>query len=208
MVRNFVLIDSNANPVTWTMYIEVIGSLAVPLFYIWHRGRTASTGALLLLGLVVVAAARPSNMTLRYLFCVDLGVMLACHPDLARAVTRPSLALGAAMVLFVTDRLALSPYLQLDLFRNALGSLLLLAGLLGSAGSGPSAFSTAPRCVLGRISYSLYLFHPMVLYPVGQLVATQLGPGILPSALVVMSGIAISIAVAKVTYELIEAPMI
>ena len=88
-------------------------------------------------------------MTLRYLFCVDLGVMLACHPDLARAVTRPSLALGAAMVLFVTDRLALSPYLQLDLFRNALGSLLLLAGLLGSAGSGPSAFSTAPRCVLG-----------------------------------------------------------
>jgi peptidoglycan/LPS O-acetylase OafA/YrhL len=209
MARNFVLIDSNANPVTWTMYVEVVGSLAVPLLYAWHRGRTAAAGVLLLVALIVVAAARPSSMTLRYLFCFDIGVMLACYPGLARAVTRPGLALCAAMVLFAADRLALSPYPRLDLFANALGSCLLLAGLLGSAGRGPFVLlERAPLRFLGRISYSLYLFHPLVLYPVGQVVATQLRPGVLANALVVVSGIAISIALAAVSYELIEAPMI
>jgi peptidoglycan/LPS O-acetylase OafA/YrhL len=209
MARNFVLVDSNANPVTWTMYVEVIGSLAVPLLYAWHRGRTAAAGVLVLVVLIVVAALWPSSVTLRYLFCFDIGVMLACHPGLARAVPRPGLALGAAMLLFATDRLALAPYPRLDLFADALGSTLLLAGLLGSAGRGPFVLlERAPLRFLGRISYSLYLFHPLVLYPVGQLVATQLPPGVLANALVVVAGIAISIALAAVTYELIEAPMI
>jgi peptidoglycan/LPS O-acetylase OafA/YrhL len=135
MARNFVLVDSNANPVTWTMYVEVIGSLAVPLLYAWHRGRTAAAGVLVLVVLIVVAALWPSSVTLRYLFCFDIGVMLACHPGLARAVPRPGLALGAAMLLFATDRLALAPYPRLDLFADALGSTLLLA-----ARARPAAF--------------------------------------------------------------------
>jgi peptidoglycan/LPS O-acetylase OafA/YrhL len=148
-------------------------------------------------------------MTLRYLFCFDAGVMLACYPGLSRAITRPGLALGLALAVFATDRLVLSFYPRLDLFANALGSCLLLGGLLAGAGSGPFAMlERVPLRFLGRISYSLYLFHPPVLYLVGQVVATQLHPGAFSNALVVVSGIGLSMGLAAVTYELIEAPMI
>lgn len=210
LARNLALYDFRANPVTWTLYVELIGSLGVPLMYGWAR-RFGVSGSLLLLALLIglAAASLPYSLTLRYLFCFQLGVMLACCPVIYQSMRKPHLAISGAVILIMMDRLFLGAWLQLGLFVKATGSYLLLATLLSMPAVRVFAFlDRAPLRLLGRISYSLYLFHLPVLYLAGQALA-QIGYfGMWTNNVLVFSSVIFSVVLAWAMYESIEAPMI
>ncbi|MGH9657746.1 MAG: acyltransferase family protein, partial [Bryobacteraceae bacterium] len=84
---------------------------------------------------------------------------------------------------------------------------LLIAGLIvqliGCAGSGAWRwFDSAPMRSLGRISYSLYLYHVIVL----MLVKRALGDG--PTLVRLPVAVAITVAVAALSYHAVEKPLL
>lgn len=69
-------------------------------------------------------------------------------------------------------------------------------------------FSSLPYQYLGRISYSLYLFHPIIGWRVISVGKRHLGPelNILEGTLLLFSGIMVSILVSHVVFMLVEKP--
>jgi peptidoglycan/LPS O-acetylase OafA/YrhL len=89
IAKNFILIDFQSNRVTWTMYIEAICSLLLPIqVAITSRDKLIGFGLLFIL--IVAAWLTPSGYDAqRYLFCFQIGVLLACYPDLIQGIQRP-----------------------------------------------------------------------------------------------------------------------
>ncbi len=104
-------------------------------------------------------------------------------------------------------------YASLVLFHPFFGLIpgFLLFGMVLASGSGFSnALSTPALQYLGKISYSLYLVHPFVLFPLQVIGLKLVGRGVdrwlLWSAFVIL-GLVLSLVVSALSYELIEVRM-
>jgi peptidoglycan/LPS O-acetylase OafA/YrhL len=96
------------------------------------------------------------------------------------------------------------------IYLNGVGALGLIALALGGQKFGQVLDHRVPIW-LGRISYSLYLIHPLVFYGVNQTIG-GLWPGLLTSvfvrALALLAGIALSLLAAELMARFIESPSI
>jgi peptidoglycan/LPS O-acetylase OafA/YrhL len=108
---------------------------------------------------------------------------------------------------------AAAMYASLVLFHPFFGLVpgFLLFGMVLASGSGLStALSTPVLQYLGKISYSLYLVHPFVLFPLQmiglKLVALGVDRWLLWAAFVIL-GLILSLIVSTLSYELIEVRM-
>jgi peptidoglycan/LPS O-acetylase OafA/YrhL len=105
---------------------------------------------------------------------------------------------------------AAAMYTSLELFHPFVGLIpgFLLFGIVLASGSGTSnALSTPALQYLGKISYSLYLVHPFVLFPLQmiglKLVALGVDRWLLWTAFVIL-GLILSLIASAISYELIE----
>jgi peptidoglycan/LPS O-acetylase OafA/YrhL len=202
-LRNLMLINFRANPVTWTMYVEVIGSITIPFLYLWHQKTALPLELLSVMLLVTVAWIFPDSLTVRYLFCFDLGAIIVYRSS--RYISNYSgIIFTVGIALFLVERLALTG--RIGVFVDAAGSFLVLSAIVRSGGF--AVLTAAPLRFIGRISYSLYLFHPIGLYVVGLILARIWYVGMVTNILTVMLGMAVSVALAALAYRYVEEPCI
>ncbi|WP_167525387.1 acyltransferase [Roseomonas genomospecies 6] len=209
VAENVVLAAFKANPVTWTMYVEAIGSLFIPFSLLVSRyfdGRhlgSASRYALLLVTLALSMAAFPS-LSLSYVVCFQVGAVLAQNRSLV-IVRHQGAVILAAIAAMVCERLFI-PSERWSLLVNIAVSAAVMLVVLGRAETGFLRHG-AMRFV-GLVSYSLYLFHPPVIY-VAATAAAALGlggHGVWPSLGLLVVVVALSLVLAAVAHRLVEAP--
>lgn len=208
------------DPPVWSLIHEMRISLIFPflvVLFAWAPRRTMVISLLLSLAAAVITRwSNESSMiqpavslacsTLQYVVLFVLGIALARYADQikARLANAPWLvwpALGAASYLLFDPPWGRSP-IWLQPVQFGLAAALLIA--LVSASAGAAKFlSNAVFAWLGRISYSLYLLHVLVLCAALETLGIIVGR---PAAIV--AALVGSLVVAHVSYLLLERPCI
>jgi peptidoglycan/LPS O-acetylase OafA/YrhL len=169
LVDNF---DSGAvDPVFWSLVHEMRVSIVFPLLLAvvaWRR-RWRLTIAATVVGTLAFAQLTPNvfdvgyDVTLRYLGFFVAGILLAQHRDAVLDRYRSLSSAGRASVGLIALLLYTYPFWMptahhLDDVSSGAGSVGFLVVALGSRRAG-RLLCTRPLQFLGRISYSLYLVH-------------------------------------------------
>ena len=173
-VRTLSLSANSYNPVVWTLFVELVGALCMPLFAALSRpGRLAiDLPVLATLAGVGVAVQAPGLLAFAdiYLPAFYLGCMGRTHGRrwAARLCRRlPHLALvGLCFILLVLPEALVGPEVAHDFV--LLGMAGASFGLVSLLAWGSSSWSDRIMLhpwarFLGRISYSFYLWHCLLL---------------------------------------------
>lgn len=204
VLSNFILLDFTANPGTWTMYVESIGSLTIPLMVLATTRLSYRHQCGLFVLLAALTALTPRSLTVDYLVCFYAGVMIASNPNV-RLIKLPLLSVTMGLAVFVLQRLLINSN-SASILVNTLGSIAVIQGT--RAGALDQLLESRPLRALGRCSYSLYLSHLVVLYFVGRFVAVRLDDSLSSTAIVVVMSVPIALIVAQFGYHWIEKPSI
>ncbi|MGO4412504.1 acyltransferase family protein [Cupriavidus sp. KB_39] len=195
VVSNALLLDFRANAVTWTMFVEVVGSLFVLAASVLRIGRVADwIGVGALVGVTLLAYP---SLALSYLLAFHLGGSLA----------RLDLRIGSkllclvAIAVFAVERLFYSSQ-PTSAVLLAFASAALIVGVRNGAFEG--LLTTPLLRFVGRISYSLYLLHLPVLF-MASIVAVHIGVSGIPAFLVVLAlSVPVALGVAWLGYVSVE----
>jgi peptidoglycan/LPS O-acetylase OafA/YrhL len=227
LVKSALLVSNFYNPVTWTLQVELLGSLCLPVFAAWSRsGRWTidfAVLALLCAGAAITAGCDRPDLASLYLPAFYLGCMARTHGRrLAAVAGRHPRGTGIGILLFLA--LLLGPFaerapkgllllpLDLSMSAAAFGLVSLIAWGESRAASG-LLLHPAMR-LTGRLSYSFYLWHWLLLYSFARLVFAVAPPPLLAEwnltvlALTFGLTVAAALAVASLSYRWVERPFI
>jgi exopolysaccharide production protein ExoZ len=202
------------NPVTWSLFYEMVFYLTFPLLVICAQHFSPAKVRLLpLLGiglpvLAVTAGVDPLHLCWSLLFC---GVAAAMNEATLRiATSRIPTPLVVLAYLAVTT-FAMFDVLPVTLVALAFGAVavLVLGKCIANDNNAVSAILKMPPAVLlGRVSYSFYLLHFIIVALVARALTPQrdiLGP-VMGSVLLFTVGFALSIIAATILWWLAERP--
>ena len=201
------------NPVTWSLFYEMAFYLVFPVLLLGAmRGGRMSAQALPFLGiaipaLAVTAGASSLHMCWSLLSC---GVAAAAHEDALRAVVARIAAPVVLLAYLAVTTVGLFDVLAPTLALLAFGAVtvLVLGKCLDNGNALARLLAARPLVRLGRVSYSFYLLHWMVVVLVARALTPHresLGP--LPGTLLLF-GVAfvLSAISATVLWWLAERP--
>ncbi|MFM0692221.1 acyltransferase [Paraburkholderia graminis] len=217
IAENATFISPWLNPNAWTLKVEILASLLLPLI-VWCLGeKGAVRSAVVLIGSIELAwicRDAPSDVT-HYLYMFVVGALLAKHGNTARRAVIDSEVFAACCVIVVVLASACFPLIH-PIFADFMvvtGSAGLICAL--TQGRRPKAVSilgTRWARFLGRISYSFYLLHFIVLYATGTALLHLLpAEVVLRWPLAVMAAgcvisIAVSMPIAMFAFDRVEKP--
>jgi len=209
------------DPVVWSLTIEMRVSLVFPLLVLlaYKAGArtTLAVGAgigVVGYGMQQVGIAADLGRTLVYVPVFLVGILLAQHREAVRAVTRRiagrvgmTTILAAGLLLYSWPWWALPQFSLLhagppDDWATTAGAACFIAVAL-AAPRFQAALERPVTVWLGRISYSLYLIHAVVLLSLLHALA-----GRVPVPLVWGATVAISLGLSDLSYRFIERPSI
>ena len=196
LASNLILKQCGINGVTWTMYVEIIGSAFIPIA-IYARGKIAV--ALLIFTSALAIFAHQSH-TLSYLVCFQFGVLLARREP----AIHTSWA-WLAIIIFIFDRFCVQTGGSSTLL-NCLASYILIAAIRRGAWS--NLLNSKALRFVGKVSFSLYLFHPIILFIISRNANKFAETGILPHLLIMAITIPASLLLAGFAYHTFEKPSI
>jgi peptidoglycan/LPS O-acetylase OafA/YrhL len=235
LANALVFVDYRMNGVYWTLYIEILGSLAMPLLFVVSKSVGALGNVFALILLVFASfAAGTSSLFPQFLFCFYVGCICFALREwadrnatagLSAAVTPVVLAaLGLYILAYVHSSLGNILYAVTGVRPVGAGHLWVQVPL-EALGAAILIFAcSASRCRvleiifgnrllrgLGRISYSLYAVHLIVLKAIFPLIVLSLGDllfeaPLLGPTLALLTVVPISIALAAVAYRYVERP--
>jgi peptidoglycan/LPS O-acetylase OafA/YrhL len=157
-----------ANPVSWSLYHEILFYALLPLIVLTvGQRRMAAFAAVAILGMLLADyPSRDYGLYKYFLF----GILASCYSERLKPYATAVFLIGAILVIAefasidLIFRLGLTPAKGLTggSFGLGLGMALVLATLphLSSVGKTLDVF---PLKMLGMVSYSLYVIHPFVL---------------------------------------------
>lgn len=173
--HNIVLYETNLNPITWTLQVELVLSLFFPIMHLFNRRTPFWANLFALCVFIFISYRYSSNLIPRYAFVFYLGLMVAqwgrniwqkktslfCYVALffsllTLLLTRFFIPEKFIFLITFTEGILSTFIMSLIVFRGELQLLKIL--------------DTHPLRILGRISYSFYVFHFFILY----IVATML----------------------------------
>jgi peptidoglycan/LPS O-acetylase OafA/YrhL len=209
-LRNALLLDTNVNPVMWTIQLEL---LALPMIFFaflanarWGLGSVAA--------LTLALAVWSFSGWWFYMFLVGVMAWHLGHRWLPGVAPRRATVMfvGSVLVFFLISCLIRNKW-QL-LVQTAAAAVLCAVLAFGPRLPAAALLRAGPLRFLGRVSYSFYLLHPLTLFVIwkqpvalGRLVET----GIPPVAVWLMLWAATTLAIlplAWLTYRTIELPFI
>jgi peptidoglycan/LPS O-acetylase OafA/YrhL len=209
VLRNCLLVDFKASPVTWTMRIELLGSLLMPVI-VWFVVRAAPWQKLVALA-ALFAVAYFTHNDFQYMVCFYVGALLTDKGVVNAFARGPGLAICAGLVICAALRLTIFMinHPTLSNVVGTIGAALVLVGVLAA----PARFGFlegGPCRIVGRLSYSLYLLHPPVLGICAVAAfALNLYPtlsGATANLIIFFVSVALTLACAAITYQYIESP--
>ncbi len=234
VVANIEFQDYRLNTVYWTLYVELMGSLFfIPLYWITS---TAPASARLLILLALIAASfigRDGTLFPQYFFCFELGVLayrLRDFVDSHAAVVRKmgfiqpiAAALGIWIVAYAHSTIAIwisrATGVSLDnvvlvwsqVVIEGLGAAILVFGCSGSSQIVNAILGNRPLRFLGKISFSLYCTHLLILKAVVPVWVAVFGESLIAQPLLgplLNIGVVVPVAVllSAFTYSQIELP--
>lgn len=198
------------NVVTWSLFYEMTFYLAFPVAILAAGVRCATVLALAGVALPAAAAAMGADALVLCWSLLFAGVALAVHEEALRArIARvPSAAIVAAYLAVTTaGMLDVLPAAVAILAFGAV-TLALVAKSLGGDNALARLLAFPPLRALGRVSYSFYLLHWMIVVLVARAVDTH-AAGMSPvtvTALVFAAGFVLSAVAACASWWLAERP--
>jgi peptidoglycan/LPS O-acetylase OafA/YrhL len=187
IARNLLMLDASLNPVSWTLKVEMICSLLLPVFHYLVRRFTSRGKVLVLLALVWVACLGKSLLLVgfadaeaffdatvfKYVFLFYLGYLLPeAGPFLVRKAKTNSclagllLAVGVALF-FGAGVLNFAAFTDdLRIVQGFAAALILCVIVYGAPLPALNVLDHPVVTFYGRISYSFYLWHYLVLVAV------------------------------------------
>ncbi len=220
LFRNALLLENDLNPVSWTLTIELGISIAIPLMFFIIRSQSAVRNSCVLMLLVAASWLLPNNQIGRYAYVFFLGLMLTrIH---AATVARLSTTTWNGLLVLSIIFLCLARTLFAKEYAHC---FVLLEALMASVVVVYLVYVVNPHRflrvldhpwlqLLGKVSFSFYLWHFVVLYWCATLlfkciyedVARQY-PLSLALGLMVIS-VFLAYQVATISYRLVEVPFI
>jgi peptidoglycan/LPS O-acetylase OafA/YrhL len=224
--KSFFLQDFNLNLVVWTLYVEIICSAVLPLFFLVVGRASVVVNAIILASLLVASILVRSHLTAQFFVFFYAGLLVGCAPErLSR------FAKGNAGLLLWISSIAIyfgAKYLipgRMDWLYGSwqrwqwaeVGACALIVYFVAIQRfpSVQSLLTKSSTRFLGRISFSLYLLHLPVIYFLVK-VMSQFGLAVTATTttfersfyFVVLAGVtsAISIPLSALTYRRIERP--
>lgn len=192
----------------WSMSWELWFSLTLPLA-IWCISRTRRTGLAVVTTFMAVLISHWSGyFPLRFCLMSWLGVMVARRFDKIKAAKIPvpvELALLVASVGVIELSLVWHPGGVLEAIKSTAMNAACLVVVVVSIADGFTrrALSTAPMVFLGKVSYSLYLTHAIV---IGALAALLPKLGIADPLAIAVVSLPASMLAAVAFWRIIEVP--
>jgi len=187
VMHNLLMLDSSLNLVTWTLKVEMACSLLLPVLHYAVRSLSSSGKLLVLLGLIWLACLGKSLLLfgyaqaeafldgtiIKYVFLFYLGYLLPeAGPFLSSKMKENFASTGAVLVVGIILFFGAGP-LKFGAFTDDLrivqgaGATLILASILYGAPLKSLTVLDHPVVKFyGRISYSYYLLHDLVLITV------------------------------------------
>lgn len=195
-------------PVGWTLQVEVVFSLLMP-FMVWISRQT-HWSLLVLISLIFVFVP-PPHYTLGYALDFSLGIAIFEERDrLGRVFEHARLWLRGSIALLGLVVLAIPVYYIASFAWWAIlpcgfASALLVVSAIYFPGL-RRFLERRPIAYIGEVSYSMYLLHFSVLLLCAPLLAAPVG--VLPALGFLLLVTAISIAIAGLSYRVVELPSI
>lgn len=218
IIDNYLLLESNLNPVTWTLQVELLMSLLFPLAFVLCRSLRLP-GNLIALLVIYYFCAQLKNFFLLYSFMFYSGLIISqINPRMLSGIPRwaSSMILGLGLVLLLSARLVIGK-VTLDIATmECIGAVLIILVLANRLeGRLTGNFLDKPWArMLGRVSYSFYVLHFIVLYWLAYLALFHVAPAWVDShrflfglALAVVS-IPLALILAHFSFEWVEKPFI
>lgn len=223
--KNMLLIDTSLNGVMWSLQLEL---LAIPLIYTMYllllsRTHLALAAAVAISLALVVMSFDPATYkilgvpSLQFTYAFTFGCFCAAASGRWASRLSPpqaNIATAIFIFLFFTARPLLGPASTWRFLLNALSAGMLI--YLVSYGPRASLLNLLDRPSvhwLGKLSFSYYLFHFLTIMPVwshpGELVwlTDAIGvPRLLVAALIFVASSAAALALASLSYTLVECP--
>lgn len=213
------------NPVLWSLVHEMRISLVFPFICSWIMRQDWRIGLGVGLAASIVGAVLSYTTsvllnwqndyfeTIHYLFMFIVGILLAKHRTQLIQALAPLrrfallMIFGLGLVLFTYGKgvhviLKNERFLYLDDWVISLGAALVLLTVMASKDLS-KALTITPLRILGEISYSLYLFHAIILFSLAYLLH-----GSLPTGVILGLAILVSIVVSYLAWRWIEQPSI
>lgn len=221
---NILLARFNLNPFLWSLAIEVIGSILLPVFYL--MGRRIFTTYLLILAFYTLMVAWPAGyapeiwkwsfvpLRFQFVFCMAIGVIVAFSYDTLSRLSLPigrNAIIATAIVVLLGARWVMP--ISLSLVVESLASSVIIF-IVYYFQEGPVQRFCNLRIVkfYGAISYSFYLMSLFSIHVAGIVVADTLGHeflaghGLLGVVLVFVFALAICTPLSWLSYSVVERP--
>lgn len=219
VVANFAMVRWSMNLVVWSLYVEACAAPLLPLFHRLSRRDDWRRDAAVLAALLALTLALWGRLWLEYWFAFYLGMVVETRGrNWARLVTtRLGLPLAVALSYLVMALPAIlfadrSPFVPIAETAGAFS----LISLIVANGRAPLVRGLDHPVLRwnGRVSYSFYLWHYFILTMAVRLLYLRFSAAMLHRhevivcALTAAATIALALAVAALSYRLVEQPFI
>ena len=218
LLNNSLFYSLSMNPVAWSLKVEFIASLLIPLMYLINRRFSPGFNVVVLFFLLSLAYLRPESKTTYFLIVFFLGVGLGKYGYELAAVLEKYISSGLVILMSFLIMIFPSLFFQgsfINYFWEIFGAIILLSVLqFGNNSISKIVLESSIVRALGKISYSFYLYHFTILYICAVTFLSQLPKEYFHmypfgcSVLLCISSIILSIPISYLSYRFIEVKFI
>lgn len=219
---NVLLVNTDMNPVCWTIRIELVTALFLPLLHAFTRKTGPWYDVVMLVGLVWISSEYAGGDSLTWIAVFYIGLVLPRWGGWIEGVARTSpIGASSSMLLAMTTFLSVTPFLGISLANTtrivveaASASVVIACLVYGPELRWFHWIDLMWLKLVGRVSYSFYLIHLILLYCLARavvLISSTWAASISPLILnIVLAGISIPLAIllARFLFMWVETPFI
>lgn len=211
IAKNIALLETNISPVTWTLQVEIIGSVVVFLSYMLRRESTYFLIPLLAALLYVFFYSKFPVIFTKYMLAFFLGSCIEDIRKLGIKYLHGGIVTASAFTLMVTSDFLLGYKTNISILTQIVCAGLIVMNVSSIKSLGFLAYR--PLAFLGAISYSFYLMHMLGMILTRMLCAKlgiELGqmPMMMNVLVYAVISVVITIGISVVTYYVVEKPSI